>query len=351
MDPNSHHSIIQMYRGAYDVTDPGWGPFTCHGGAHDGESCDPKGTDTCGPGGGCAGAVVHTVACIGYGPADFGFTNLMTAGTANAPSINISTQPYLEHAYPTGVVQALPIKGVMVWNSHAFNLTGEPAANEQWLNLYFVPPDERHYPNQDLFEATDIFVENVPPFETREYCRTFAFDKGTRLSELSSHTHKRGKLFRVWGPGVAHPCSSSSDPSCTPEAGPPVLTTTDYANPAQVKFETPIALDSDDPLARSYKFCARYDNGATDPSEVRRRSNAPDRSTTCGNAEVACLGGPKKAQKCGGVDAACDSSPGAGDGVCDACPLRGGVTTDDEMFILLGSYYCVESSSCWVPLP
>jgi hypothetical protein len=25
--------------------------------------------------------------------------------------------------------------------------------------------------------------------------------------------------------------------------------------------------------------------------------------------------------------------------LCDACPLRGGVTTDDEMFVLLGIYY------------
>ena len=27
------------------------------------------------------------------------------------------------------------------------------------------------------------------------------------------------------------------------------------------------------------------------------------------------------------------------DGVCDACPAGGGVTTEEEMFLLLGSYY------------
>jgi hypothetical protein len=37
--------------------------------------------------------------------------------------------------------------------------------------------------------------------------------------------------------------------------------------------------------------------------------------------------------------------------LCDACPLRGGVTTDDEMFILLGQYYCPEGSSCYLPVP
>ncbi len=35
----------------------------------------------------------------------------------------------------------------------------------------------------------------------------------------------------------------------------------------------------------------------------------------------------------------CDSVPGAGDGVCDACPLVGGVTTEDEMFAILGDYF------------
>jgi hypothetical protein len=33
-----------------------------------------------------------------------------------------------------------------------------------------------------------------------------------------------------------------------------------------------------------------------------------------------------------GDDAACDSSPGAGDGSCDACSITGGVTTGNEMF-------------------
>ena len=37
-------------------------------------------------------------------------------------------------------------------------------------------------------------------------------------------------------------------------------------------------------------------------------------------------------------DRSCDSSPGAGDGDCDACPVGFGTTTDDEMFVLAGSY-------------
>ena len=48
---------------------------------------------------------------------------------------------------------------------------------------------------------------------------------------------------------------------------------------------------------------------------------------------------PQKGFLCYGDDAACDSAPGLGDGVCDACPVLGGVTTEDEMFILLGSFF------------
>ncbi|MDG2306370.1 MAG: hypothetical protein P8R42_17305 [Candidatus Binatia bacterium] len=46
---------------------------------------------------------------------------------------------------------------------------------------------------------------------------------------------------------------------------------------------------------------------------------------------------------CAGVDdhAACDASPGAGDGLCDACPITGGESTENEMFNLF-SYYFVD---------
>jgi hypothetical protein len=47
---------------------------------------------------------------------------------------------------------------------------------------------------------------------------------------------------------------------------------------------------------------------------------------------------------CGGPagDATCDSTPEAGDGWCDACPITAGVTTEDEMFLLFGGYVLVD---------
>ena len=196
---------------------------------------------------------------------------------------------------------------------------------------------------QAIFDLSSIFVQDVPPFQIREYCATHTMDVGSRLFQLSSHNHKRGKLFRVWGPGIA-PCSG---PGCLPESGPPVLTTTEYSDPDVASFDPPVALDGADVASRTYKFCCRYDNGATDPSEVKRQSTSPPPGFflapggPCSNADVACMAGPRKGQLCNGDNHACDSAPGANDGVCDACPLRGGVTTEDEMMILLGFFYHV----------
>jgi hypothetical protein len=55
---------------------------------------------------------------------------------------------------------------------------------------------------------------------------------------------------------------------------------------------------------------------------------------------VACAAG-KIGKACNGVgdDATCDSSPGAGDGWCDACRITFGESTENEMFILIGQYF------------
>jgi hypothetical protein len=292
--------------------------------------------------------VISAVACLGYGPPDFarGFD---LAQSATAPYILISTEPRYVSRFPDGVVEAMPIRGAMVWNSHAFNVTSEPTTNEQWLRLFFAAPSEQRFVLEDFFDVTDIFVADVPPFEERQYCRTFTFEKGTRLFEITSHTHKRGALFRAWGPGLFPPCRTSKGDVCEPETGPPFLLTTDYSDPDQVVFDPPLALDGDDPASRTIKYCALYDNGRSDPANVKRRSTAPAGAITCGDGELRCLDGPARGRPCHGDDSACDSRPGVGDGLCDACPVRGWVTADDEMFAVIGSYFCAEGVDCKLP--
>ncbi len=218
--PNSHHSIIHSYGGPNGPDDPAWGAWTCLGGDKAGQACDPRQPNAteC-PGGGCAGTVKKSFACIGYGPSDF-------AGSGLGSGIGGSQQPYEEIAFPDGVYSVLPAKGIIVWNSHAFNLTDELETTEQWFNVYFAP--ERQTPMLQVFDAADIFIMNVPPFEKREYCRTLEpfpfvgieFPQNSCLFRLSSHNHKRGVLFRTWGPGITDRCTSRCQGTYAPNQVP-----------------------------------------------------------------------------------------------------------------------------------
>lgn len=356
-DPNSHHSLIYAYTGSSAHT--AFGAFTCHGGPSEGTACDPTkpgvaapvGAD-CGARAACAGEVSHlSPACLpaiggAYGPGDFS-TGGGLPDTATTHGIGGSQTPVQSVELPASVYAVLPLQGVIVWNSHAFNLTDTATTNEQWLNLEFGSSDHQHLLEQ-VFVADAIFATSVPPFREEELCNTATFGVGTRLMSLSSHTHKRGKRFRVWGPGVA-PCNGASATNCKPETSPPLFTTTDYSSPASVTFTQALPLDDPAPNARTFKYCAVYDNGFRDPSTVKRRSSSPLLSLAFCNgyvhtdlsccSDLVCVGA-NAGKACQSL-ADCESAPGAGDSACDACALYGGVTTEDEMFILTGTQYHV----------
>ncbi|HEV7731633.1 MAG TPA: hypothetical protein VGR62_05700 [Candidatus Binatia bacterium] len=368
-EPNSHHSIIHLYRGEFDPTysAPGLSPgfqFQCHGGAQAGQACDPRTAGVCGGDGVCRGKVVSSLACLkDFGPPDYNRGADPTGnGSDNAPAIGGSQQPFARTVYPSGVFATLPLTGTMIWNSHAFNLTSESTENQQWWNLYFAPPDQKKYPLRAIFDSRDIFVQDVPPFEEREYCRTITFPLGTRIFEISSHNHKRGRLFRVWGPGITQACRSTQDNpgACTAEPPPaqPILVTTQYNDPAvsRVAFE----FDDPNPTTRRLKFCAIYSNGLDPEHPVKQNSISPippsfgtlapggpcfspPGSFFPRDLGIACISGDKKGQLCAGDHSFCGP---ADQKLCDACPLAGGVTTEDEMFILTGNFYCAPDSDC-----
>jgi hypothetical protein len=57
------------------------------------------------------------------------------------------------------------------------------------------------------------------------------------------------------------------------------------------------------------------------------------KKSTC--EPVACVADKVGAACQGAADnAACDSRAGAADGMCDACPITPGQTTEDEIFVL-----------------
>ncbi len=379
-DAQSHHSIIMIYTGSYDEEFARWGPWkkrpndpTSPGA---GETCDPTDVDpTTGVNADCSGRVRTSVACIDLPVPDTNSFNLGGGGGV-LPQFSGSQETYYELDFAEGAYSVLPMRGLIVWNSHAFNLTETDSTMNQYLNLEFADESsERQYLSRQLFDADWIFTQYVPPFETREYCATSTMPRGTRQFHLASHMHERGVLWRTWAP-PNEPCKPDCDPSlvtpfgcnqsstlpvCTgpPDGRDPIYTSTVYNDPLQLPFDPPLEFDGVDDADRTWLYCAKFDNGATiDGPPVKTFSGSPDPPLAfglaaiggpCAEEERACMDGPNKGVLCdpsktGGADEAtfCETEDGAGDGVCDACPLRGGVTTGDEMFINLGNYFVVD---------
>jgi len=336
-DPQSHHSIVSAYIGSAGPLDPAWGEWTCHGGADEGKACDPtkigvlvaEGGADCGPRSACASAVTSRTACIGWGPRDF---------RSNRIGLSGAQKPISRIHYPEGVYSTLPMKGVVVWNSHAFNLTEQDTTLEQWINLEFARSEEQLYLNRGgIVQPRDIFAMNIPPFETQEICSTWTAPLGAHITRFGSHVHQRGVLFRVWAPPQDTSCNP--DNGCLPDETEPFYLSRIYNDSVELFFDEPVVHNETDAKDRTYKFCAVFDNGSKDMWKVKRNSLSV--GSTCPARERECIGGPMHNSFCNGDDSYCDSSPGAGDGVCDACPVVGGVTTEDEMFLLLGNYYLV----------
>ena len=420
MDPLSHHAVVIPYRGVAPLDDPVWGPFTCGGGTNDGQSCNPRDPAACGSDGVCGSQPMPSVACIGYGPGD------ASIGVGNDSLFNTMAAGLGD---VEGVYAEAPLKGMLVWNSHAFNVTDIPGKLDIWVNLAFAAPEEQQHPLQRFTEIFQQFSLNVPPFGTQELCAHYEVEPNARVLEISSHNHKRGKRFRIWegkfgcagGPNPGAPCSpfgpqpdlpipdpcagTACESKQPPEAGDcnhdlaitvdelvagvnialetqPLATCADfdadhnhkvsvdellkavhallapmrdpdasliytslsYSDPAVTRFDPPLAMGGSSASAetRTFTYCGLYDNGYATPGEVKRQSTSPRPTNGFPGGPcpvpIACTEGRVGAQ-CSGADAACDSSPGAGDGVCDACTLLFGTTTEDEMFILLGAFF------------
>lgn len=427
-DPLSHHMVPILYEGSASVDSPTWGPWTCNRGEREGQPCNPTDIGFCGDGV-CATEPRPSIGCLGYGPGDggIGFT---------APGISITQETAGEFPLAPGVYEELPVRGIILWSSHAFNLTDARGKLESWVNFEFALDGEQITRAENIFVASSIFAMVVPPFMTEEVCHVHTFAENTHVFEWSSHMHKRGKrwrtfkgAFRCQPPGAATPiaCSPfgydfvSPDPckgapckaigrrhvgdcnldesvtvdeiitgvnialgqmavsTCSEadsdrsysvtvdevltsitaalEGVPPpyeldpevslFYVSTIYNDPVVLRPEVPDVFrgTADE---RSVTFCGLYDNGHVDPREVKRRSTSPPppvgfpgiggpcaEPTHCAEGKVGepCSGRGEAAR-----NRSCNSE-GKNDGLCDACPLRGGVTTEDEMFILLGRYY------------
>lgn len=320
-DANSHHLVVT--NPGIDPAlahDPSFGNWLCYGGERAGESCEPLESTSCGADGQCATELSHQVTCNGFGPVE-AVENGFVGGVDG--SIVASQTAQYNEAPRDGVYRRVPIKGFLYYNSHAFNLTMHDHQMHARTNLYFT--DDLRYrriskPNASAISA----AAGTPPFERATVCAEHEMPVGSELIGLGSHTHKRGERFWAEGPD-----------------GSEIYESLVYSDPVYKDFDPPLVFDSEDPAARTVRYCATFNNGvlpdgAPDVGLVTRYSTMPDR-TSC--EPTACAEGKVGAQ-CAGLDDhdACDSSPGAGDGLCDACPITGGPTTENSMFVLTPTY-------------
>jgi hypothetical protein len=343
-DGQSHHSIISVYTPESDPRGGDWGPWQCLGGDQAGEPCDPTAVGACGPRSQCTTPAITSVACVGYpyAPTDFGLGTGVGGTAETQTQLSGAQESTFIDLPPVGVYSRLPLSGFVSWNSHGFNLTKKPTTIEQWVNLTFAPESERTWLRRQIFEADNIFAMTpVAPFAKREICMTWTLPQYAQLLSLSSHMHRRGELFRIWLP-PNEPCQGTLD--CLPPEQPADYESRLYDDPLYTYYDPPNDYSSAVATDRTLKACAVYDNGADNPLEVKRESTKPNTpacgfflaSCGCAPAQRVCLG-DAQGEPCNGDDTVCGEG-----GLCDACPLLGGVTTDDEMFIPLGSYYVKE---------
>ena len=92
-------------------------------------------------------------------------------------------------------------------------------------------------------------------------------------------------------------------------------------------------------------FCALYNNGVTsdgspDPTLVTRASHVPPNAPSFSHCTPEqCVAGKMNPPASCKTDRGCDTGPSARDGICDACQIVGGESTENEMFILIGQYF------------
>lgn len=318
-DPQSHHllmyySPLNLEPGGIDVNHPSFGTWTCSGGALQGQVCDPKNLTGCGEGI-CASELVPSFACVGYGPPSRRPAEIF----AGAP------QAQTNFIFADGVYQRLPVRGVVYWNAHAFNLTDIHHEMNGRVNFYYA--DNRVHPAVRVSDFSAIFRPNNPPFTKETFCNDHVFPIGSRVFLLFAHTHSHGERYWI------------TDPD-----GNQIYEALDYSDPTQQRYDPPLAFDDPNPARRTVRYCAVFNNGvrpdgSPDVERVTRASRVPESAQQfigkC--TPVACVAG-KVAAACT-TNADCDTTAGAGDGFCDACPITGGESTQNEMFVLFGAQY------------
>ena len=304
-DPLSHHLIVDLYRGTTPPTAPSWGTYKCRGG-DDGR---PRSATRSISASAAAGAECATdpdpttIACIGFGPVE-------GLGTLGSGGFAFAQETTAHFRFPETVYNELPVKGNILWNSHAFNLTKQ-GRHAGGVGQHLLPqaPTSRSSSSPQIFDVSEIFWnENfppfpqikLPPFAAKEYCNLHTFGpipgdaaaarccnpgETAHLFELSGHMHRHGKRFEIYrgaftcagGGNAGHACNPAAPEMCPASAcveatGRDPQDALLYANfvyndPVVLRFDPPILIDGSAPMAdRTLTYCGHYDNGSDRPA-------------------------------------------------------------------------------------
>lgn len=131
--------------------------------------------------------------------------------------------------FPPGMAVYLKGGATMDLNSHYFNRTDETRFGEVYLNIHTVDPSQvSTILYTELVDNSDELL--LPPHQTTTITHTeLATDQHMMLYSITSHMHKRGKLFKVFVAGG-------------PRDGELLLEANDYKHPPQVFLDTPLEI-------------------------------------------------------------------------------------------------------------
>lgn len=131
--------------------------------------------------------------------------------------------------FPPGMAVYLKGGATMDLNSHYFNRTEETRFGEVYLNIHTVDSSQVNtILYTDLVDNSDEL--RLPPRQTTTITHTeLATDQHMLIHSITSHMHKRGKLFRIYVAGG-------------PRDGELLLESNDYKHPPQIFLDTPLEI-------------------------------------------------------------------------------------------------------------
>ncbi len=137
-----------------------------------------------------------------------------------------ATAPEYKIDIPAGY--AIPFEGgtTLDFNSHYFNKTPNTLFGEVYMNLYTKQRSEIKGELKD-FVFSNIEKLNLPPNKKTIIEYTEIFDTLAQIMVLTSHSHRKGERFEIWGVGGEHD-------------GKLLYTSTDYVHPPVLYFEKPL---------------------------------------------------------------------------------------------------------------